>query len=422
MAWREQLGSASFRGVEFKVEMAALAGGRKTVAHEYPLRDVPFVEDLGRRARTFSIDGYVIGSDYLTQKERLLAALEELGPGPLVHPYYGRRLVACTEYSMRESRDEGGMARFSLQFVETEATPFSPSVAKAPLSTVRASADAAAAAANADFLSSYSLTLPASGAPALVSTSAKPLPGFTFTSVAGVVTGFSTSLRSTLSPVIRGTQELASLKRATNALAFDATALVRDPVSLVTRLGELFSDLVEWPRTPRLGVQALLAAYRFTSAASRPPATTATRARELANYDAADAFIRRRVVLEAARAAASAAESTVDSGEGFETYEDAIAVRDAILEQLDEQADTASDTAYPPLVQVRADVVGAVPGAQHELPRLVTHVLGVTTPSLVLAYRLYGDVALVEDVVLRNRVRHPGFVVGGRSLQVLSNA
>ena len=79
MPWHERMGPASFRDVRFYVDVAELAGGRKTVQHEYPLRDDAYVEDLGRRGRAFSIDGYVIGPEYFTQRDALLKALEQSG-------------------------------------------------------------------------------------------------------------------------------------------------------------------------------------------------------------------------------------------------------------------------------------------------------------------------------------------------------
>jgi len=42
-------------------------------------------------------------------------------------------------------------------------------------------------------------------------------------------------------------------------------------------------------------------------------------------------------------------------------------------------------------------------------------------PAIVLAYRLYGDAERADEIVARNRVRHPGFVPGGQPLEVLSN-
>ena len=47
----EDLRPASFRGVSFQVDVASLSAGRRVQVHEYPQRDQPWVEDLGRATR-----------------------------------------------------------------------------------------------------------------------------------------------------------------------------------------------------------------------------------------------------------------------------------------------------------------------------------------------------------------------------------
>ena len=46
----ENLRPASFRGVAFEVESHSESGGRRVELHEYPLRDTPYAEDLGKKS------------------------------------------------------------------------------------------------------------------------------------------------------------------------------------------------------------------------------------------------------------------------------------------------------------------------------------------------------------------------------------
>ena len=87
--WRDRLRDASFRGVPFSVEDDDASFGRRVQTHEYPNRDKPFTEDLGRAARRLTVNAYVIGDDYADKRDRLIAAVETAGPGTLVHPQYG---------------------------------------------------------------------------------------------------------------------------------------------------------------------------------------------------------------------------------------------------------------------------------------------------------------------------------------------
>src|SRR4051812_2658899 len=87
--WLQNFRPASFRGVVFQIDAADGEFGRRKVTHEYPQRDVPYTEDLGRRGRRFTITGYLVGGDYQTTRDELIEASEEEGAGELIHPYMG---------------------------------------------------------------------------------------------------------------------------------------------------------------------------------------------------------------------------------------------------------------------------------------------------------------------------------------------
>jgi len=123
MAWQDQLRPSSFRGVEFRVEEAIRGGGRRQALFEFPKRDEPYAEDMGRRARRFTVQGYLIGPDYIEQRDALIDALEEEGPGPLAHYLYGEFDVSVDNYTVSESRERGGLCRIDMQFMEAGEAP-----------------------------------------------------------------------------------------------------------------------------------------------------------------------------------------------------------------------------------------------------------------------------------------------------------
>lgn len=400
MAWRDQVGRgiATFRGVPFYVETAERSGGRETVVHKFPLRDLPYVEDLGRAPLTFQVEGYVLGPDYLTQRNALLTALEEAGPGELVHPYYGTLRVAVTgPPRVRESMADGGMARFAVEFTQTADAPAYPSAAPAAADLVDADGVAVVAALREDLTARYTV--------AGLATSA-------VTRLAGIVTTAADALDAALSPIVNETQALAKLKADLTIIAAQANAMAQAPLDAVTAFVAVCESLAD-ALTPRSAIDGLLAAYAFEPADPRPDATTASRLVEREAYDALLGLVQTIEVVKAAQLA---------PGATYDSYDDAVAVRDALLAALDEQAEAASDDVYPTLLELRASLVQAVPGVDSDLPRLTTHVPAYTVPSLVLAHRLYGDIALEEDLVTRNRVVRPGFITGGVALQVLSRA
>lgn len=118
MSWKENLRPASFRGARFFVDVTGQQGGRRQVGYEFPKRDKPYAEDMGRRGRRFSVQAYVIGANYTDDRDALIAAMEKEGSGLLVRPTFGGTLAAPETYGVSESRVRGNIAEFDLVFIE----------------------------------------------------------------------------------------------------------------------------------------------------------------------------------------------------------------------------------------------------------------------------------------------------------------
>lgn len=120
---------ASWRGKIFHVEQGSRTSGRRVVTHEYPKRDLPYGEDMGRHARRFQFSGYLIyrpGNpvyEYVSQRDALMEALEKPDVGDLIHPVFARTPMQalCERYSMSETREKGGFTQFDMSFVEAGA-------------------------------------------------------------------------------------------------------------------------------------------------------------------------------------------------------------------------------------------------------------------------------------------------------------
>ena len=116
--------TASFRGVQFFVESSDISAGRRTVTHQYPQRDEPFTEDLGRAAREYEISAFVLGEDCVDQAYAVRDAIEQPGPGTLVHPEFGEvQVIARPGGSMSFSQTRR-IVRFTLTFVEAGINAF----------------------------------------------------------------------------------------------------------------------------------------------------------------------------------------------------------------------------------------------------------------------------------------------------------
>ncbi|QCO04179.1 DNA circularization protein [Azospirillum argentinense] len=399
MAWRDQLRPASFRGVPFKVDGDELAAGRRVQLHEYPQRDKPFVEDLGRATRKITLTAYVIGPDYMAQRDRLLAALEEAGPGALVHPQYGTlQVVADGECRVAHSRDEGGLCRFSLSFVEAGELTF-PAGTVNTSSTAWRRADTLAATSLTDFADHFGVA----GVADFVRSGA----------VADIVRGVGMVERT-----VRGFSWSAVL----GGLLGDLDGLLGSPSSLAQRIMDLFAGTGTTRRPGRVGTVSganPLATYAAPTAQQRlaslgrvaayvpaaPTYATVTpaRQRQAQNSTAVAALVRRAALVQSARVAADA---------DWPVYQEAITERDALAQRIDAEAlrPDVPDATFRALTDLRVAVVQDLTARSAGAARLATVTPTAVQPSVVLAYDLYEDAARGDDIVTRNRVAHPGFV------------
>jgi prophage DNA circulation protein len=137
--WRKDIQPASFRGALFYVEAASKENARRIVTHQFPKKEIPYSEDMGRHAITFSVRGYCIQfmydgpdtlhqRDYRIARDLLLRALETEGPATLQLPTLPPLIVDCPRYRLTEEEKAGGYCVFDMQFVEHGTPPFNPEV------------------------------------------------------------------------------------------------------------------------------------------------------------------------------------------------------------------------------------------------------------------------------------------------------
>lgn len=402
MSWVDNLQQASFRGVAFGVVEHENSGGRRLARFEFPYRDEPFVQDLGRKAHGFSVSAFVVGDDYMAARDRLLDALEAEGPGRLVHPWLGERTVRVDSYSLSESAAAGGMAVFRLAFVEAGAALY-PSASDDTAAVVSKSADDTAAAAQAAL--DASLTLAAQ-------------PSFVTASAASAVQ----SLVSTVSSARSAVGDAAAWARRISTLsALDATdlaALAADGAVSAT-LDMLFSDCgagVDPLDADASGAftstrcAEMLAIARAVSLPAAPTIATAARATDYANRLALADFTRVSAVAEACRSSATA---TISSAA------EANSLRRSLCSAIDTAQATAGDASYAALTALRASVVRDLAARAKAAPAAVSFTPRASLPVLALAHDVHQGAGRPDELLARNAIRHPGFVPGGQALEVL---
>jgi len=400
--WRDRLQAASWKGVPFHVEQHELEVGRRLSVHEYPLRDTPYTEDLGRSARRYAVTGYLVGDNYMSVRDRLIEAAESGSVGELIHPYIGRLNVYCKKCRARETTSDGGYVSLSLEFVEA-GDRIMPTTGAVPTDRVAAARDGLVAAVKKVFEENLQIR-----------------------NVQGWVREAHSSNFRQLGEVLEAAQLTTKYGVETVASVVDSVASwsadIRDLIALPQTIAQSVSGTadtairgifgVRTHTTPHNARRSLEAMANYSAEETQGHGVVARTIN--ANAAVTTAFVRTLVIAELAQV-------SIDAEYG--SYDEAVAARSVVLDLIEEAIQSAADDpVYAGLLDLRVAVAEGLPDPGARLPHIDAVTLPESRPSLVVAYRLYGNLDRDQDIITRNALRHPGFVPPGTDVYVLRPA
>lgn len=391
MSWaRDNLRAASFRGIGFSVVAAETAEAKAIVVHEFPGRDDPYIEELGRLARRFDIEAYISGDDCLEKRDRLIAALYEPGPGELVHPYYGSLQVHAVITRVRHEAGEGRVVRLGLSFVRA-GVQVTPQGVTSPAAAVDRAGRVMLDVAQDTFAEGLVMAdrpgVAAEGAAAGWERVAETLSTFDLKGPADKAAAWKAALEDL-------TDNALERLGQPHAFAESVRKTLRDLDGAYGSRRELLRLLMDLSRGEGTRTQPLLYGGADADGGDSAMAT----------------FVARDAAAEAARLSVLF---------DWETYDEAHGTRQDIAQLLFDLADAADDATYNVLQDLVAELVANLPRPGLALPRLGSLTLTRTVPAMLLAYQLYDGLEREGDIVARNRVANPAFLPTLRELQVL---
>lgn len=439
MSWFLQLQQASFRGIPFGVLSADGHFGRRQAVHEYPFRDKPFIEDLGRSTRRISLRGFLVtdsqiygGGDVIAQREQMIGAAEAFGPGTLVHPTLGQLNVSLLDLVVSEKWDEGQYFELAFSFFEAGERLF-PSQAGGTAAATLDGAGGLDLAGAGDFLARATADLKYGAqvinqvvstaakwtAPALqlvrdatnLSHLASILPGtfgryFGGANVGGLgllgetgnlIFGAATSVSSL---IIAGTVARALVGNAVTTLT--GLAAQNSPTAFATS-AQAVADAVRLACiNPADSIRLLsaLAKQQLTDPILGSPVGAAMADIQTASND----LFRRAAVAALARASSTYQPSS---------YDDAVNVRNTVTAALDTElqiaGDQGEDASYQALRTLRLAVVSDLTTRGANLATITTYTEPSPLPALYLANRIYRDASRADQLVQQINPRHPLF-------------
>lgn len=404
--WREQLRPASFRGVPFEVEGDRSPAGRRTQLHEFVQRDKPFVEDLGRRTRTFKLVGYVCGDDYLQKRDNLLNALDKPGAGELVHPWFGKlNVTASDDCEVTHERREGGLARFTLEFVESGDKGFPVGTLNTSRQVVKAKGGFIEMAA--ERFRAVMATVNAGRAKVTALTAAIMGPYNTASVYFGEALRTVNSVTEFIDKLIGQPAAFMGLFRSlsTGVGILGSSAQFGNFTSALQSLRRKSSDVKSLSTTYGYAGDSTTGAIARASQALIRDALIADLADEVAAIPVLPApppppatpSLGQQVAQPVARA-------------DVPVTDDVLAARDAVDDALWSAALDVDHQQFERLEELRKAIYRHLTAVAAAGVRLVEIRPLTTEPALVTAYRRFADASRAGEIVTRNRVRHPGFV------------
>ncbi|MBR8030789.1 DNA circularization protein [Burkholderia vietnamiensis] len=429
----DQLRPASFRGVSFVSLGGSSSFGRRKQPHEYPQRDEPWVEDLGRGTRRIRMLGFVIGDNVIAQRDVMIAACEASGDGELVHPTLGRRTVSLMDFRSVEHWERGRYFEFQFEFIEGGPRTY-PTAEAATLQSVLNSVTGLNVAAALDFAQT-ALNAVSYGAAVLGSIVNTAVGWYTFAtgligdarnlfqllfSLPGDFGRFFGSAtkptfgRGQAAPAPSGTTVQSLIESATAARAnvtAAASALDAAARSFSASTIDNFTGAVRGVTAAMLAATndpsdsvRLLAMLATFSASS--DTTTSVIGTAMGDVEGACADLFRRTSIGAV-AQASASYQPKSSDEAAQ-------MRDFVTGLIDSEmaiaGDSGADQTYEALSALRAAVVADLNKRGAALSSIKTFEFAQPMPSLALATRIYRDPRRADELVSEADPPHPAFM------------
>lgn len=378
MGWKDNLRNASFKGADFRVENIEGEVGRKTATHDFPNRDIDYVEDLGRATRKFDLTAYFVGNDYDIARDKLMVVLEESGPGKFVHPYWGEfEAVLIGVARIGESQSDGRFATVTFRLSESQ-EPTLPLIVEITQSALLTKLNAAFDTIKNVFETLFNLADAAQSAVDKTKAAAN-------------------NSALAIQSLKVGARKKEAFQKSLKSLPDNIDTLLNAPGELAQVYIDLFSA--------DSSIEAIRENLLFSDYNIINPSTV-EQENLLTNFIADSGTIGTCI-------------SVVNSE--FTDVQQAENIKKSISDAIDLRMNYASNDVYDTLHDLRGALIDDINTRSAKLPKIISKTLNASLPSLFLSNDYYETNDMDTDIVVRNNVEHPGFIPGGVPLELLTN-
>lgn len=121
--WAATLRKASFRGVDFYVDVDDFGGGKRIARHEYAGGVNYYLEEMGHAIPAINVTAYLLGDQSDAQALSLQRVCLAAGPGRLVLPIDSGRLARIENFSRVREKDRAGFIAFGFTAIPESSQP-----------------------------------------------------------------------------------------------------------------------------------------------------------------------------------------------------------------------------------------------------------------------------------------------------------
>lgn len=407
------LRNSSYKGVPFHVATVSKTIRRRKVLHEYPQRDIPYVEDLGQGATMYKVSAFLVGDDCDAKAQRLEKALLSPGPGAFIHPVEGALTVTVFDASsISYSSSELRYCSLDITFVEAGELSFPHMLTSGP-TMARQLADKIGIGAVGDFVDRFKQS-------AVYSLVQSAINGTLLESL-GVISS------SDLAQIFDVVDEVTTFAEQASGLLLDDPRTFADKFASVLGLSRFASTQARWTGIVNqiAGTTQSDSLNRHTRQLAAMPAVTSDIEAETLEDSCAIETLTRGLLLANAVGASTLIGTDMDVSDPSDEFENAeqseeyvttsvdeiLDVRDQLLAAIDAELENPfiSDSMFMTLLDARSVVFSNLTTKAEGLSRLLDIETPQIEPALVLAYDYYDDSRRFQEIVTRNKVKHAAF-------------
>lgn len=400
MSWRDELLPCTYNGIPFYIDTESLDFGRRIQLNEYPFSDTPNSLNLGRKARKFTLNAYVIGDEYLAARNALLESIENTTvAGLLTLPTLAPVLVYPTDECQQVfNNKEGGRELFKLVFVEAGVNLF-PSITDGTQIQSAIQAAESGIAIFEDFKGRFAT----GGFPDFVGGDAKSKVE-DFTSVIGAAAKTGVATQNSYSDF---NSTLTKFKASISADIAKTDVIGTGIKELTENLTNLYDN-----PSDAYNAQKQLAKY---GANYLPFNVTTIQDQQVENNKNA------LVNLVVNNALVQLALTT--SRMAFDSRQDALATRDEVAALIRARlfvlGDQGNDMQFQTLTRMLEKMVNDINARSATLKNIEFVKTIDSIPAILFAYNNYGTADAESDVIKRNNIKRPLFIPPDSTLEVL---